>query len=49
MTDKQFLADAEKSRLDISPSPGGKLQKLVASVYATAPPIVERARRIIAP
>src|SRR5688572_4387612 len=49
MADKQFLADAEKSRLDISPSPGVKLQKLVASVYATAPPIVERARRIIAP
>jgi hypothetical protein len=49
MTDGQFLADAEKSRLDISPSPGVKLQKLVASVYATAPAIVERARQIIVP
>jgi tripartite-type tricarboxylate transporter receptor subunit TctC len=49
MTDKQFLTDAAKSRLDISPSSGAKLQKLVASVYATPAPIVERARRIIAP
>ncbi|MGH6768303.1 MAG: Bug family tripartite tricarboxylate transporter substrate binding protein [Xanthobacteraceae bacterium] len=49
MVDKQFLADATKARLDISPSHGAKLQKLVASVYATPAAIVERARRIIAP
>jgi tripartite-type tricarboxylate transporter receptor subunit TctC len=49
MKDSQFLADAEKARLDISPSSGSKLQSLVASVYATPGPIVERARRIIAP
>jgi hypothetical protein len=49
MTDGQFMTEAEKLRLDISPSPGVKLQKLVESVYATAPAIVERARRIIIP
>jgi tripartite-type tricarboxylate transporter receptor subunit TctC len=49
MTDGQFLADAKRARLDISPSPGAKLQTLVASVYATPAAIVERARRIIAP
>jgi hypothetical protein len=49
MKDNQFLADADKARLDISPSPGSKLQTLVAAVYATPAPIVERARRIITP
>jgi len=49
MKDAQFLADSEKARLDISPSPGTKLQKLVAAVYAAPAATVERARRIIAP
>jgi tripartite-type tricarboxylate transporter receptor subunit TctC len=49
MTDGQFLADADKVRLDISPSPGSKLQKLVESVYATPGATVERARQIIVP
>jgi len=49
MRDKQFLADAEKTRLDISPSPGVKLQTLVAAVYATPAAVVARARQIIAP
>jgi tripartite-type tricarboxylate transporter receptor subunit TctC len=49
MKDSQFLADAAKSRLDISPTPGVKLQKLVASVYATPKTVVERARAIIVP
>jgi tripartite-type tricarboxylate transporter receptor subunit TctC len=49
MADKQFLADARKSRLDISPSPGVKLQKLVASIYSTPKATVERARKIIGP
>ena len=49
MVDAQFLADAEKARLDISPSPGAKLQQLVESVYATPAATVERARAIILP
>jgi hypothetical protein len=49
MLDKQFLADSDKARLDISPSPGSKLQTLVASVYATPGAIVERARQVITP
>jgi tripartite-type tricarboxylate transporter receptor subunit TctC len=49
MTDKQFLADAEKSRLDISPSSGAKLQELVRDIYATPQTTVDRARKIIAP
>jgi tripartite-type tricarboxylate transporter receptor subunit TctC len=49
MKDQQFLADAEKSRLDISPSSGAKLQDLVRDIYATPQATVERARKIIAP
>jgi tripartite-type tricarboxylate transporter receptor subunit TctC len=49
MKDQQFLADAAKSRLDISPSAGDRLQRLVQQVYATPRATVERARKIIAP
>jgi tripartite-type tricarboxylate transporter receptor subunit TctC len=49
MVDAQFLAEAEKLRLDISPSPGAKLQQLVKNVYATPAATVERARAIILP
>ncbi|MPZ58085.1 MAG: hypothetical protein GEU91_16635 [Rhizobiales bacterium] len=49
MKDKEFLADAQKSRLDISPSTGAKLQQLVHQIYATPKATVERAKRIIAP
>ena len=49
MKDQQFLADANKSRLDISPSTGARLQQLVQDIYATPKATVERARKIIAP
>ena len=49
MTDKQFLDDAEKLRIDISPLPGGKVQELVQKLYATPKDIVERARQAITP
>ena len=35
MNDKQFLADAEKARLDVSPLSGAKVQDLVQKLYAT--------------
>ena len=44
--DKEFLADAEKSRIDISPTSGEDVQKLVAQVYAAKPDVVERAKKI---
>ena len=49
MQDPQFLAEADKSRLDISPSPGDELQQLVERIYATPAATVERARAIIQP
>jgi tripartite-type tricarboxylate transporter receptor subunit TctC len=49
MADPQFLADAEKMRIDISPQPGAKVQDLVTKLYATPRDIVERAKAAIKP
>jgi tripartite-type tricarboxylate transporter receptor subunit TctC len=49
MQDKDFLADAQKTRIDVTPLPGAKIQDTVAKLYATPAAIVERARRIIKP
>lgn len=46
--DKEFLADADKSRIDISPTSGEEVQKLVAQVFAAKPAVVERAKAITA-
>jgi tripartite-type tricarboxylate transporter receptor subunit TctC len=42
MKDRDFLADAEKAQLEIRPVSGEDIQKLVAEIYATPAPIVER-------
>ena len=49
MVDRQFLADAEKIRIDIMPLPGGKVQELVHKLYAAPREIVMRARQAIIP
>jgi tripartite-type tricarboxylate transporter receptor subunit TctC len=47
MTDKDFLADAEKSRLEIRPVAGADIQKLVKEVYETPIAIAQRAAEIL--
>jgi hypothetical protein len=49
MRDPQFVADAEKTGVDVSPLPGAKVQELVAQLYATPKAIVERAKQAIRP
>ncbi len=49
MADEAFLADAEKMRLDISPSTGTEVQDMVTNMYAASGPVLERARELIAP
>lgn len=49
MRDEQFLADARKIRIDVSPLPGATVQDLVQQFYATPKDIVERGRRAIRP
>src|ERR1700730_13777329 len=43
MTDKDFLADAEKAQLEITPVDGATIQKLVAEVYQTPPEVGKKA------
>ena len=49
MRDPQFLADADKMRIDVSPLPGATVQELVGKLYATPKAIVEQARAAIRP
>ena len=47
MADPEFKADAEKSRIDINPTSGEKVQELVTRIFATPADTVARAKRII--
>jgi tripartite-type tricarboxylate transporter receptor subunit TctC len=47
MADKEFLAEAEKAQLEITPVAGEAVQKLVAEVYQTPPAIVNKAAEIL--
>jgi tripartite-type tricarboxylate transporter receptor subunit TctC len=49
MSDKQFLDDADKARLDVSPLSGTKVQELVQKLYATPKDVITRARQAITP
>jgi tripartite-type tricarboxylate transporter receptor subunit TctC len=49
MSDPQFMEDADKLRIDISPLPGAKVQELVQKLYATPKDVVMRARQAISP
>jgi tripartite-type tricarboxylate transporter receptor subunit TctC len=49
MADPQFLADAERLRIDISPLSGSTVQELVQKFYATPKDVAERARQAIRP
>jgi tripartite-type tricarboxylate transporter receptor subunit TctC len=49
MADQQFLDDAEKIRIDVSPLPGAKVQELVQKLYAAPKDVVARARQAITP
>jgi tripartite-type tricarboxylate transporter receptor subunit TctC len=49
MADKDFLADAEKSRIEIEPLSGAKIQEVVAKLYATPSDVIARARKAIRP
>ena len=47
MKDKDFLADAEKAQLEITPVSGEEVQKLVSEIYQTPPEIVKKAAEIL--
>jgi tripartite-type tricarboxylate transporter receptor subunit TctC len=47
MMDQDFLADAEKSKLEITPVPGDRLETLVKEVYETPPTVARKAAEIL--
>src|SRR5262245_27055773 len=49
MQDKEFIADAERTRIDVVPTTGEKVQQLVEQLYATPKATVERAKELIKP
>ncbi|MGH7816516.1 MAG: Bug family tripartite tricarboxylate transporter substrate binding protein [Candidatus Binatia bacterium] len=49
MNDPAFLADAEKSNLDISPLTGEELEKTVHGLLKTNPALLAKLKQIIAP
>jgi hypothetical protein len=42
MKDEEFLAEAQKSKLDVDPEDGEHLAGLIARIYATPKPLVDR-------
>lgn len=46
MRDPQFLAEAGRQGLEISPTPGDEVEKLLAAIYATPKAIIDRAAAI---
>jgi hypothetical protein len=47
--DKDFLAEAAKSKMDITPSSGEQAEKIAASMFANPPRVLERAKALIQP
>ena len=49
MADPEFLADAEKTGIDILPMDGATVQKLWSDYASTPAPLVEKAKVMVAP
>jgi tripartite-type tricarboxylate transporter receptor subunit TctC len=47
MKDKEFLAEAEKAQLEITPVSGVEVQQPVADIYKTPPEVVKKAAEIL--
>jgi len=48
MKDKDYLADAKKSRIDVNPVSGSDIDKLLAELYATPKDVIQKASQAIA-
>ena len=49
MQDPDFRAEVTKTRTDLAPSTGEEVQKLVARIYATPRPVIDRIKKVLAP
>jgi tripartite-type tricarboxylate transporter receptor subunit TctC len=49
MQDADFRAEVAKVQTDLAPSTGEEVQKLVARIYATPRPVIDRIKKVLAP
>ncbi|MGD0027057.1 MAG: hypothetical protein ABSC37_20955 [Xanthobacteraceae bacterium] len=49
LDDSDFIAEAEKTQLEIDPLTGDEIEKLLAKAYAAPKPIVQRAAALVEP
>ena len=49
LKDKEFLAEAEKVRIEITAQSGEEVQRVVENAYASTPAVIERLRKIVEP
>ena len=45
MKDAEFLAEAAKIQADVAPTTGEEVQDIVARIYATPRPVIERVKK----
>ena len=48
MKDPEFVAEAGKMQADVSPTTGEEVQNIVARMYATPRPVIERVKKYFA-
>jgi tripartite-type tricarboxylate transporter receptor subunit TctC len=49
MQDPEFRAEAARLQADLAPTAGDEVQKLVARLYATPRPVIDRVKKLLAP
>jgi hypothetical protein len=47
--DPDFLADAKKARIDITPQTGERVSEVVDAIYAASKDTIERAKKLLEP
>ena len=47
--DPEFLADAAKTKIDVSPMTGAEVEAFIAEVSRATPAVIERAKQAFAP
>jgi hypothetical protein len=49
MQDGEFRAEEARIQADLAPTTGEDVQKLVARIYATPRPVIDRVKKLLAP
>lgn len=49
MTDKAFLAEADKAQMEVEPISGEEMQRLIAGIYDTPKDLIDRVAAAMAP